>query len=191
MELTGISEGDVASEAGLYLSSQQLRDLAKFNFELGNHTYTHSNCRTLSAAEFAGEIDTNKAVLEEISGTKVRSFSVPYGSSVDLTADLAQHLQRSGYKAAFLAEGRANSTGTPRFHLDRVSVKASTDAALFSEIEILPRLRRIRNRILAISNSESQPQLRHLEKAMATMWNRDPSQNSATGPDLSRRNLGV
>ena len=190
-ELTGISEPDLASEAGLYLSSQQLRDLAKFNFELGNHTYTHANCRTLSAAEFAGEIDRNKAVLEEISGTKVRSFSVPYGSSVDLTIDLAQHLQRSGYKAAFLAEGRANSTGSPEFHLDRVSVKARTDAAFFSEIEILPRLRRIRNRILATSNSGSQPRHGHLEKAMPTTWNGDPSQDSATGADVSRGNLGV
>jgi peptidoglycan/xylan/chitin deacetylase (PgdA/CDA1 family) len=189
IELTCINERDLASEAGLYLSSQQLRDLQKFNFELGNHTYTHANCRTLSAAEFAGEIDRNKAVLEEISGTKVRSFSVPYGSSVDLTTGLAQHLQLSGYKAAFLAEGQANSTGTPELHLARVSVKASTDAAFFSEIEILPRLRRIRKRILAMSNSELQPRHDHLEKA--TTWNGDPSQNSATGSDVSIRNLGA
>jgi peptidoglycan/xylan/chitin deacetylase (PgdA/CDA1 family) len=166
IELAGISEGDLAAEAGLYLSSQQLHDLAKFNFELGNHTYSHANCRTLSAADLAGEIDRNKAVLEAISGTNVRSFSVPYGSSVDLTVDLAQHLQRSQYKAVFLAEGRANSSRTPESNLDRVSIKASTDAAFFSEIEILPRLRRIRNWVLAASNSGSAPRPGHLEKAM-------------------------
>jgi peptidoglycan/xylan/chitin deacetylase (PgdA/CDA1 family) len=191
VELTGISEPDLAAEAGLYLTSQQLRDLAKFNFELGNHTYTHPNCRTLSAAEFGGEIDRNKAVLEEISGTKVRSFSVPYGSSVDLTADLAQYLQRSGYHAAFLAEGRANSTGTAEFHLDRVSIKASGDAALFSEIEILPRLRRIRNRILATSNSGSQPRRGDLENTTPPTLSRDPSQNSGTAAKVSSANLGV
>lgn len=144
IESTDISQCDLAAEAGLYLSSQQLRDLTKCNFELGNHTYTHANCRNLSAAELAGEIERNKAVLEEISGTKVRSFSVPYGSSLDLTPDLAQHLEHSGYRAAFLAEARSNSIGTHKFHLDRVSVKASTDAGVFSEIEVLPRLRRIR-----------------------------------------------
>jgi peptidoglycan/xylan/chitin deacetylase (PgdA/CDA1 family) len=144
IELTGVNDTKLTADAGLYLSSQQLRDLVKFNFELGNHTYTHANCRTLTAAEFAAEIDRNRAVLEEISGTQVRSFSVPYGSSVDLTTDLAQHLQNSGYRAAFLAEGRANSTATPQLHLDRVSIKASRDAAFFSEIEVLPRLRRIR-----------------------------------------------
>jgi peptidoglycan/xylan/chitin deacetylase (PgdA/CDA1 family) len=152
VELARVNEAELAAEAGLYLSSQQLRDLANFNFEIGNHTYTHANCRTLSAGDLVGEIDRNKAVLEEISGTKVRSFSVPYGSSDDLTADLAGHLRRSRYKAVFLAEGRANSSLTPESALDRVSIKASTDAAFFSEIEILPRLRTIKT---ALVNSEA------------------------------------
>jgi peptidoglycan/xylan/chitin deacetylase (PgdA/CDA1 family) len=145
IQLSHINESDMAAEAGLYLTSQQLRELASFKVEIGNHTYTHANCRTLSAGDFAEEIDRNKAVLETISGTKVRSFSVPYGSSVDLTPDLAEHLERFEYKAVFLAEGRANSSQTHESHLDRVSIKASTDAAFFSEIEILPRLRTLRN----------------------------------------------
>jgi peptidoglycan/xylan/chitin deacetylase (PgdA/CDA1 family) len=155
VRLAGINENELAAEASLYLSSQQLRDLAMFKFEIGNHTYSHANCRTLSPADFSGEIDRNKVVLEEVSGTNVRSFSVPYGSSVDLTSSLAEHLRREGYKAVFLAEGRANSSRihSSRIHdlalddltLDRVSIKAGTDAAFFSEIEILPRLRRLRS----------------------------------------------
>jgi hypothetical protein len=94
-------------------------------------------------------------LLEDVSGTKVRSFSVPYGSSVDLTTELAEHLRHEGYQAVFLAEGRANSSRihSSRIHdltlddlmLDRVSIKACTDAAFFSEIEILPRLRSLRS----------------------------------------------
>jgi peptidoglycan/xylan/chitin deacetylase (PgdA/CDA1 family) len=154
LELARIRESDLAAEAGLYLSSQQLRDLASFKFEIGNHTYTHANCRCLSTADFAGEIDRNKAVLEAASGTKVRSFSIPYGSSADLTSDLVAHLQRSGYEAVFLAEGRANSSRTPRSRLDRVSIRASMDAAFFSEIEILPRLRTMRNSWFGAANVE-------------------------------------
>jgi peptidoglycan/xylan/chitin deacetylase (PgdA/CDA1 family) len=190
-ELAGINECDLAAEAGLYLSSQQLRDLAKFNFELGNHTYTHANCRTLSAGDLSGEIDRNKAVLEAISGTSVRSFSVPYGSSIDLTTDLYQHLRRSGYKAVFLAEGRANSLRTSEFHLDRVSLKAGTDAACFSEIEILPRLRRIRNRVFAASNSGSTLRYGHLEKATPITWHGAAGKTSETDADVSSRNLGA
>jgi peptidoglycan/xylan/chitin deacetylase (PgdA/CDA1 family) len=145
VRLAAIDESALAAEANLYLKSEQLRALANFNFEIGNHTYSHANCRTLASADFAGEIDRNKAVLEEVSGTNVRSFSVPYGSSVDLTHELGEHLRSAGYKAVFLAEGRANSSRIHNLTLDRVSVKASTDAAFFSEIEILPRLRSIRN----------------------------------------------
>jgi peptidoglycan/xylan/chitin deacetylase (PgdA/CDA1 family) len=99
----------------------------------------------LSAEGFGGEIDRNKAVLEATSGTKVRSFSVPYGSSADLTTDLVAHLRRSGYEAVFLSESRINPPCSDRFRLDRVSIKTGSDDALFSEIEILPRLRTIRN----------------------------------------------
>ncbi len=158
VRLAGINESELATEAGLYLSGRQLRDLANFNFEIGNHTYSHANCRILSSADFTGEIDKNKAILEDVSGTKVRSFSIPYGSSADLTNELAEHLRREGYKAVFLAEGRANSSRIhlSRIHdltldeltLDRVSIKASTDAAFFSEIEILPRLRSLKTSLL-------------------------------------------
>ena len=144
VQLARINEGELAEEARLYLTSRQLRDLATFNFEIGNHTYSHANCRVLSAEEFAEEIDRNKTVLEAASGKKVRSFSVPYGSSADLTSDLVAHFRRSGYEAIFLAEGRANSPVRDLFRLDRVSIKTGSDGGLFSEIEILPRLRPIR-----------------------------------------------
>jgi peptidoglycan/xylan/chitin deacetylase (PgdA/CDA1 family) len=149
VQLAGIKERDLAAEAGLYLTSQQLRDLATFNFEIGNHTYTHANCRALSTGDFAGEIDRNKAVLEAVSGTKVRSFSVPYGSSADLTTDLMAHLHRFGYQAVFLSESRVNTPSSDRFRLNRVSIKTGSDDLLFLEIEILPRLRAIRNSLFA------------------------------------------
>jgi peptidoglycan/xylan/chitin deacetylase (PgdA/CDA1 family) len=145
VQLAGINERELAAKAGLYLTSQQLQNLASFNFEIGNHTYTHANCRALPVGDFGDEIDRNRAVLETISGRKVRSFSVPYGSSVDLTSDLVAHLHRSGYEAVFLSESRVNTPTSDRFRLNRVSIKTGSDDLLFSEIEILPRLRAIRN----------------------------------------------
>jgi peptidoglycan/xylan/chitin deacetylase (PgdA/CDA1 family) len=144
-QLARISEDDLATEARLYLSSRQLRDLATFNFEIGNHTYSHANCRCLTVGDFAGQVDRNKEVLEAASGRKVRSFSVPYGSSADLTSDLAAHLHGSGYDAVFLSESRANLRCPDLFRLNRVSIRAGNEGALFSEIEVLPRLRTIRN----------------------------------------------
>jgi peptidoglycan/xylan/chitin deacetylase (PgdA/CDA1 family) len=146
-QLAGIDENHMANEAGMYLTSKQLRNLASFDFEIGNHTYTHVHCRTLSREDFGPEVDRNKAELESLSGANVRSFSQPYGSSRDLTSDLKEHLERSGHKAVFLSESVANPRGTDPFHLDRVSTRAESDDRLFSEIEVLPRLRAVRNRV--------------------------------------------
>jgi peptidoglycan/xylan/chitin deacetylase (PgdA/CDA1 family) len=156
VRLSRINERDIASEAELYLTSRQLRHLATLDFEIGNHTYTHVNCRCLRPEDFSQEIDGNKKVLEEISGTQVLSFSVPYGSSIDLTPNLVAHLQNSGHHAAFLVESLANRSCTDRFRLDRVSVKARSESGLFSEIEVLPRLRVIRNRLAG-----TKPNLQH------------------------------
>ncbi len=146
-----INESRMAKEAGLYLTSKQLCDMASFDFEIGNHTYTHVHCRSLSPEEFAPQVDRNKADLEAASGKKVRSFSQPYGSSKDLTRELAEHLQRSGHEAVFLSESVANARGANPFHLDRVSSRAECDDTFFFEIEVLPRLRAVRNRLFRAS----------------------------------------
>jgi len=142
-----INEGHVAREADLYPSSSQLRALTAFDFEVGNHTYSHVHCRGLSSADYAEEIDKNKEALEVVSGTKVRAFSQPYGSAVDLTPELTDRLNSTGHKAAFLSESVANEGGPTRFVFDRVNPRPDDNDTLFFEIEILPRLRAIRNRV--------------------------------------------
>jgi len=147
VQLGGINEHQLAEEAGLYLTRKQVCELAALGFEIGNHTYTHVRCRSLTPADFGQEIERNKAELEALSGKKVRSFSVPYGSSADLTSDLSRNLQLSGHEAVFLSESVANPRGTDRVCFDRVSIHANKDDAFFFEIEVLPRLRAIRNRL--------------------------------------------
>lgn len=148
LRLAGAGEGDLARASGLYLSSEQVRDLARSGVEIGNHTYSHAHCRSLSPADFAGEIDSNKERLEAASGAKVRAFSVPYGSPKDLTADLARHLRLSGHSAVFLSQNAANPLRAHPHRLDRVGTRGGSERRLFCEIELLPRLRAVRNRWL-------------------------------------------
>lgn len=146
-DIAGVDESAMAEQAKLYLTAMQVRALAAAGFEIGNHTYSHIHCRSLVAPDFTSEIDRNKEELEVIAGKKVRSFSVPYGSSVDLTRRLADYLKRSGYQAAFLSESVANPPNADPLHIDRVSVRTSSDHKLFLDIEMLPRLRTTRNRL--------------------------------------------
>jgi peptidoglycan/xylan/chitin deacetylase (PgdA/CDA1 family) len=155
VRLAGMGERELADKASLYMTSQQLRELAVLDFEIGNHTYTHVNCRCLSQEDLGREIDRNKTALEAISGRRVRSFSVPYGSSADLTTNIAEHLERSGHEAVFLVESLANGQQGDPLRLNRVSIHDASDATLFSEIEVLPRLRTIRKRLLGTANVRS------------------------------------
>jgi peptidoglycan/xylan/chitin deacetylase (PgdA/CDA1 family) len=143
----------LAADAGLYLSASQLRNLTSPNFEIGNHTRSHVHCRLLSGNELVQEIDNSKTELENVSGAQVRAFSVPYGSSVDLTPELGEHLKQTGHQAAFLSESVANFEGGKQFVFDRVNPRTESDEALFFEIEILPRMRAVRNRLLRRSGT--------------------------------------
>ncbi len=147
LKLADIDERSMAREASLYLTTEQLRGLQSYNFEIGNHTYTHMHCRSLTPEDVVTEIDLNKSELEAKSGTKVRSFSVPYGSSKDLSEDLIGHLRRTGHETVFLSESVANSPSPNRFRLDRIGSQAKGDGALFVEIELMPRLRAVRNQL--------------------------------------------
>jgi peptidoglycan/xylan/chitin deacetylase (PgdA/CDA1 family) len=146
-ELGGVTESGLAKSARLYLTTEQLRSLESFDFEIGNHTYTHVHCRSLSREDLRQEVDRNKQELEDLSGTKVRSFSQPYGSSKDLTLELEAHLRRSGHEAVFLSESVANPRGADPFHLDRVNSRVDSIDRFFFELEVLPRLRTVRNQL--------------------------------------------
>jgi peptidoglycan/xylan/chitin deacetylase (PgdA/CDA1 family) len=152
----GINTSELARQAQLSVSTDQLCSLASSDFEIGNHTYSHVFCRTLQGGDFDREIVLNKTQLESMTGRPVRAFSVPYGTSADLTDELLAHLHRSGHEAAFLVESCTNTPHTDLLRLNRVSIHAKTNPDLFAEVEILPRLRSIRN-LLAAKKTGGRP----------------------------------
>jgi len=153
----GIDTKKLARQAQLNVNTDQLRSLAASGFEIGNHTYSHVFCRSLRGADFDREIILNKTELESMTGRPVRAFSVPYGNAEDLTEELLNQLRHSGHQATFLVESSSNTPDTDLQRLNRVSVHAKSEPDLFAEIEILPRLRSIRN-AMASRKAAGQPQ---------------------------------
>lgn len=151
-DAAGTSTRELAQKSQIYVSPEQLRALVQSGFEIGNHTYSHVFCRTLTADDFHEEIEGNKSKLEAVTGSKVRAFSVPYGSPVDLTSGLAENLRRSGHELVFLARDRSNSPETDPFRLNRISMHSGTDRDFFAEIELLPRLRSLADILLRRSD---------------------------------------
>lgn len=133
----------------LYATEREICDLAAAGIEIGSHSLTHSWCRSLlSDDDLREELELNQRELERITGRPIRSFSVPYGSSRDLTGRVRSTLRALGNQSTFLVEGRANRREDVPGLVDRVSLRGASDAASFLEIEVLPRLRSLRRSAL-------------------------------------------
>lgn len=144
----GLSSANLAEQANLYVSAEQLRTLTSSGFEIGSHTTSHVFCRTLTPTELDLEIDDNNKNLKVITGANVTTFSVPYGGPADFTKELAERLRSSGHETVFLARDRANSATTDLYRLNRINIHSGTEARLFGEIEVLPRLRSLADIVL-------------------------------------------
>jgi peptidoglycan/xylan/chitin deacetylase (PgdA/CDA1 family) len=143
---TGVRATELARKAGIHLSEQEVKQLSGSGFEIGDHTFSHVHCRALTDTELRDEIDGNRAMLEGLLGRRMQAFSVPYGSSADYTPELAAHLRRVGYQAAFLVESLPNRYPLDFQRLYRVSVHSRSALDFWADLEVRPHLRLVRNR---------------------------------------------
>jgi peptidoglycan/xylan/chitin deacetylase (PgdA/CDA1 family) len=137
----------IAADAALYVTARALTSLRAKGMLVGNHTWSHVHCRRLDADSVGAEIEHNRRFLESIVSHPVQAFSYPYGSQLDATDTMTTELVRLGHEAAFLVEAEANRHGADTMRLSRVSVGAVSTADLFADLEILPIMRRVRNRL--------------------------------------------
>jgi peptidoglycan/xylan/chitin deacetylase (PgdA/CDA1 family) len=129
------------------MTAHDLKDLAAMGVEIGNHTDTHVHCRSLTPAEHDSEIIASKARLEELSGQKVRSFSVPYGSENDLTNPLLETLRASGHEAIFLVQARSNTWRPAPDVWYRTSLHNETPSQLKRHMVHKPFLRSVKHKL--------------------------------------------
>lgn len=110
----------VALPDDLMMTSAQVRSLSQAGMEVGAHTVSHPILRTLDERAARQEIQDNRAALERIVGTAVRSFAYPNGKLDDdytvRDRDLVESLQ---FDYA-LSTHRGVATGeSDRFQLPR------------------------------------------------------------------------
>ena len=148
-ERVSVDPLEEAHRAGLFLTPIELAALPEAGVEVGNHTYHHVWCRHLDPATAEIEIAHNAEVLEAFTGRPVRAFSVPYGRRADLTSTVVSAVEGSGHLATFLVDARPNRHPTDLGGIQRVSLHDVSDARTAVELEVLPRLRRIRDRVRA------------------------------------------
>jgi peptidoglycan/xylan/chitin deacetylase (PgdA/CDA1 family) len=89
---------DVAGDAGRLLEEADARALHLAGMELGSHSMSHPDLRTLDDGELTRELTESKSAVERITGRACRTFAYPYGT---FDERVAEAVASAGYDLAF------------------------------------------------------------------------------------------
>jgi len=101
-----------------HLTAAMLREIADAGHEVGSHSLTHANLVWLNDDELIKELRESKLILEDITGTAVRSLSFPFGSWNKRVWDAAKSVGYE-YAAAYRGHRRALPEFVPVFGVYR------------------------------------------------------------------------
>jgi peptidoglycan/xylan/chitin deacetylase (PgdA/CDA1 family) len=108
----------------LYLSADQVREMARGGMTFGFHTESHRVLARLDRAAQREELVDGPALIRSLSGQRTVSFCYPYGFSHTYNATTLELLQECGYSMAFTVARRPVAFGNdPRFELPRFDTR--------------------------------------------------------------------
>jgi len=94
----GSQHPQLPGAAGRLLDADAARALHAAGMELGSHTMTHPDLRTLGDAALERELTASKAGIEEITGRPCRTFAYPFGH---FDERVERAVEAAGYELAF------------------------------------------------------------------------------------------
>jgi peptidoglycan/xylan/chitin deacetylase (PgdA/CDA1 family)/glycosyltransferase involved in cell wall biosynthesis len=100
------------------MTADQIRYWADLGIEMGSHTRTHPDLRTLTPELISREMKESREHLEELLGSPVTAFAYPYGYFNDQTAEIA----RGFFESAVTCDIGVNNMMTDRMRLRRAIV---------------------------------------------------------------------
>jgi peptidoglycan/xylan/chitin deacetylase (PgdA/CDA1 family) len=101
------------------LTTTQVKAMLARGWEVGAHTNTHPDLRTVDAARLEQEVAGSKATLEGALGVSVDFFCYPFGR---FDATVQEAVRRAGFKAATTTRRGLAAPDDDPFALDRIIV---------------------------------------------------------------------
>ena len=112
------------------LTRDELSELRSEGFNLGSHTLTHADLRTLDDAAMTRELDQSRATIAELGETFI-PFAYPGGTFTPRERDA---VESAGYDCGVIVGGRwGNGPETDRFLLKREPMLASDSLDWFKK----------------------------------------------------------
>ena len=116
----------------LYLSSRQIREMARGGMTFGFHTESHPVLSRLNREEQRGELRNGTRTIRALTGQEAVSFCYPYGFTHTYNAETLETLEEYGYSMAFNTVRREALVGQDRrYELPRFDTR---DVARLQEV---------------------------------------------------------
>ncbi|MEM8787258.1 MAG: polysaccharide deacetylase family protein [Pseudomonadota bacterium] len=147
---------DVTRQAG-QLNEEDLAEFAGLGVEIGNHTLRHAVCGALKPNELHAEIIVSQAKLAALTGTRIRSFAVPYGAEACVTPEVLHCLRDTGHEAIFLVHARSNRLRPAPDIWYRQSIENGSVEDIPGPSAVLPVLRSVKARMLGGRAAAARP----------------------------------
>jgi len=121
-----VGDSDAFARA-LYLSVDQVREMARGGMTFGFHTQTHPVLSRLDRERQRAELRDGPSILRDLTGQITASFCYPYGFSHTYNTDTLDVLEECGYTMAFNTVRREAVIGRePRYELPRFDTRDVT-----------------------------------------------------------------
>jgi len=117
-----------------HLNWGQVKAIHKAGINIGSHTVTHQQLRTLKVDEITREIESSKAIIEDHLSQKVESFSYPYKFAEHdrgFREMLSALLRNAGFKNAVTTHVGTNGSVQDPYCLRRLPVNSYDDISFF------------------------------------------------------------
>jgi peptidoglycan/xylan/chitin deacetylase (PgdA/CDA1 family) len=102
------------------LSRDEVREMAAAGIEFGSHLLAHRRLTELTPAERARQLESSRAVLEELTGRPVLSIAYPYG---DFDGAVLAATEQAGYRYGVTTVPGINAPGSNPLTLSRFTAK--------------------------------------------------------------------
>jgi len=108
--------------ADVFLSRDEVEELAGSGASIGSHTHRHPVLSLLSQRDQELEIEESASVIETITGRRPTEFAYPNGTPLDFDATTIALLRASGAQLAVTTEQRYVSSRHDAFALPRIGL---------------------------------------------------------------------
>jgi peptidoglycan/xylan/chitin deacetylase (PgdA/CDA1 family) len=108
------------------LTSDQVRDLAADGFEIGAHGHSHAMLDALSTPSARHDIGRSRHILEDVLGSRIRTFAYPHGYS---SRRVRRIVQDEGFMAGLGVRHAVSSPADDPYAVSRIVVTGDTSSA--------------------------------------------------------------